>query len=232
MRHLKLTGIICLAAFTATLAIANSALAFPLPSVLPGQNTWKGKAPGKTLFSTVGTNPPVECATATGTGTLELPTKTLGEFHITFGGCKATGTTFVCTGTSDTAGSGTILSLGSWHSVVDVNSPELHAAILFLPNETKFKCSIVETVIMPGGMVLCLVNKPLESKASHEFLCETIKSEGKDTGKPVETEYFNDNGEKVKIKPLTVSVSGGAAVEASQEGTGTVEFVEAQKIDD
>jgi hypothetical protein len=231
MRLLKRVVVLCVAVFAATLGVANSAFAVPpLPSVLPGENSWKGKNVGATLLSTVGGSL-VKCTTATGTGTLELPTKTLGEFHITFGGCVEPVSGATCTGTNDTAGSGTILSLGTWHSVVDVDEPELHAAVLFLPAEVNFKCSIVPIKIEPAGMVLCLVKEPLSSKASHEFLCETIKSGGKDTGKPVETEYFSDK-EKVKIKPLMASVNGGAAEEASQEGTGTIEFKEAQKIDD
>jgi hypothetical protein len=231
MRHLKLVAVLCIAVFAATLGVANSAFAVPpLPSVLPGEATWKGKAIGITLLSTKGGHR-VLCSNATATGTLELTTKTLGEFHITFGGCLEPTTSVACTGNTDTAGSKTILSLGTWHSVVDVNSPELHSAILFLPAEVTFKCSIVPITIEPGGMVLCLVKNPLTSAPSHEFLCETKKSGGEDTGEPVETKYFNDK-EETTIKPLMASVNGGAAEEASQEGTGTIEFKEAQKIDD
>jgi hypothetical protein len=231
MRHSKLVSILCVAVFAATLGVANSAFAVPpLPSVLPGEATWKGKAIGITLLSTKGGHL-ILCANATTTGTLALTTKTLGEFHTTYGGCLEPGTSIACTGTNDTSGSATILSLGTWHSVVDVNSPELHSAILFLPAEINFKCSIVPMTVEPGGMLLCLVRNPLTSAASHEFLCETKKSGGKDTGEPVETKYFNGK-EETTIKPLMVSVNGGAAEELSIEDTATIEFKEAQKIDD
>jgi hypothetical protein len=229
MSRLRTSCVLCVAVLAATLGVTNAAFAVPpLPSVLPGESAWKGKAIGATLVSTVG-GQLIRCVAATATGTLEFPTKTLGEYHAAFEKCEEPSTGVHCTGVGDETG--TILAFGTWHSVVDVNSPELHGAILFLPGEVSFKCSIVPIRIEHGGMVLCLSNEPLSSKASHEAACKTVKSGGKDTGKPEDTKYFSDK-EEVSISPLRISVNGGALEEASIEGTRTVEFKEAQKMDD
>jgi hypothetical protein len=230
MRRLITFGVTCVAVLAATPGIVGSALAAPpLPSVLPGENSWTGKSSGEVLFSTVG-GQILKCTGATIAGKLELPTKTLGEFHITFEKCEEPNTKVACTGSGDEAG--TILMLGTWHSVVDVDAPELHSAVLFLVNEIINKCSaLIEFKGQAKGMLLCLVKEPLSSKPGHEFLCKTIKKEGKDTGKPEETKYINDK-EEVSISPLLVSVNGGAFQEYSIEMTGTMVFGAAQAIDD
>jgi len=205
MRRFKLFGLAVLAVFAATAVVTASASAVaPLPQVLPTTITeWHGTQVGVASLEQSESGLKIECSGGSGLGVIES-SRTLGLFHITFTGCKAL--SGQCTGLGD-ATAGTILTLGLWHSVIDVDEPNLAAAILFLIEEVHFSCGIV--LIKVKGSVLCLVLEPLALTLEKEFHC-TQK-----VGVPDEKTYQNDLGQLVEDTKLESSTS-----EAAFKGAG------------
>jgi hypothetical protein len=223
MKRFKLIGAMIVAVLALASAFASSAsAAFPLPQVLPSTNgNWTGAQVGtSTLFLTLG-GAHIHCTSATGSGTTEA-SKTLGLFHIHFTGCVLLPSTN-CTGLGDTV-TGTILVLGTWHTVIDVDQPSLAAALMLLLEEVHFSCGIV--LIRVKGDVLCLVLEPLSSKASHEFHCTQTN------GTTDEKKYFNDSSVETAVPALLSSTSGAPFEEAGELALGTIVYSEAVTIDD
>jgi hypothetical protein len=223
MKRFRLIGAMIVAVLALASAFTSSAsAAFPLPQVLPSvKGNWTGKNVAGTtpLFLTLaGTH--LQCTAATGTGTTEA-SKTLGLFHITFTGCSAL-PSGVCTGLGDT--SGTILVLGTWHTVIDVDEPSLAAALLILLENVHFTCNLLLFVVR--GSVLCLVLEPLSEKATHEFHCT------QNNGEADEKKYLNDSGVLTAIANLEASISGAAFEQLGLLALGTVTYEEPVKIDD
>jgi len=230
MRSLRLLIVLVVAVFASVLGVVASASAatIPLPSLLTvaAGAKWTGANIGETTFEAV-SELKVVCKTAAGEGSVTAANGTLGPFHITFKECtgKLAGITAKCTGLGDPT-EGLILVLGTWHNVIDVNSPELHTAILFLLEEVHFECSKLLLVKVKGS-VLCLYNKPLEAKETHEFTCEQTK------GVQKEKKYFTGVEEKTAEASLEQSTNEGAFEQSAQGGTGTVTFAgNAVKLDD
>jgi hypothetical protein len=226
MKRFKLIGAMIVAMLALAGAFTSSAsAAFALPQVLPSTlGDWTGANVGTALFLTLA-GLHIQCTTASGTGTTEA-SKTLGLFHIEFSGCAAlpSGT---CTGLGDTPGSGIILVLGTWHTVIDVDEPNLAAAYLLLLEETHFVCaSLGSPLIRVRGSVLCLVLEPLVKKATHEFHCTQT------SGMADETKYLNDSGVLTAITPLASSTNALPFEEAGELALGTVTYLEAVLIDD
>jgi hypothetical protein len=222
MKRFRLIGAMIVAVLALASAFASSAsAAFPLPQVLPTVNgNWTGANVGTPLFLTL-SKQHIICNAATGSGATEA-TKTLGLFHIHFTGCLILPATS-CTGLGDTV-AGTILVLGLWHTVIDVDEPSLAAGLLLLLEEVHFSCGIL--LIRVKGDVLCLVLEPLSSKASHEFHCTQTN------GTTDEKTFLNDSGVLTAVPALLSSTGGMAFEEAGELALGTVVYLEAVTIDD
>lgn len=223
-RYVGFFGLALVGVCASTAILASSASAFPLPSVLPSQieREWKGKNIGSMeIWSLKGSA--IICISSTATGT--VTSNTLGEFHIRFIECDMSGVG-QCTSLGDST-AGEILMLGTWHTVIDVDSPELHASILFLPKEAHFSCSLLLELIKAGinGGLNCLITEPLSEKASHTFTCKSKE------GHQEERKYFNDEGKEVTAT-LEVSLNGGAFESFALTLVGSLEFTSAVRIDD
>jgi len=222
MKRFRLIGAMIVAVLALASAFTSSAsAAFPLPQVLPStvNGNWTGANVGVPLFLTLaGTH--LQCTAATGNGTTEA-SRTLGLFHITFTGCAAlpSGT---CTGLGDTAG--TILMLGTWHTVIDVDEPSLAAALLLLLENVHLTCNLLLFVVR--GSVLCLILEPLSEKVTHEFHCT------QNNGEADEKKYLNDSGVLTSIANLETSIAGAAFEQAGELALGTIKYAEPVKIDD
>jgi hypothetical protein len=179
MQRLNLIGVALVVLFALSDFATSSASA--LPELLPLQATWTGKndAANPTWETLAKEKIPCTAATAEGTQTSD----TLGLFHISFAGCKAAGI-FNCNSLGDA--SGTILTLGQWHSVYDSLSP-LGVAILFLPEHLHYECSGFVLVLILGS-VLCLVLEPASAKLTHLLHCEQTR------GDQSERTWWNDAG--------------------------------------
>jgi len=227
MRQLKVLGLALVALLAVAAAFAGSASAVSLPEVLGGAAPTEltGKSVGVSKLTTLaGTS--IECAEANADGELEA-NRLLGPFHIHFGkSCEAViGGVKVgkCNTTGDSAG--IILVLGTYHIVVDVNTPELGAAVLFLVNETPISCALGNTVTVKGS-VLCLIEKPLESNATHTFNCTQT------SGTANEREYYTGSGETKAKTSLLSKLNAGAFEEAGEAAKATVTFPAAVTIMD
>jgi hypothetical protein len=223
MKRFRLIGDMIFAVLAVASAFKSSAsAAFPLPQVLPltVNGNWTGANVGTPLFLTLAGNH-LQCTAATATGTTEA-SRTLGLFHITFTGCAALpfGT---CTGLGD-ATAGTILTLGTWHTVIDVDEPSLAAALLLLLEETHFSC--VGLLFRVRGSVLCLILEPLSEKVTHEFHCT------QNNGEADEKTFLNDSGVLTAITNLESSINAGAFEQLGLLALGTVTYAAAVKIDD
>jgi hypothetical protein len=190
MRPFRLLGLAIVAAFVAASAFSTAAMA--LPEILPtssSERTWTGKNDGTgkpELYLKGGAaGSQVVCASASATGTEEAG-KPLGLFHMEFKTCSLGAN--VCTGLSDTAGSGTILLLGTWHLVWDELTPELNTARLFLFEEVHLSCGSTLMVIKSGGSLVCLDLEAMVSKASHLFHCD------QNGGLPNDLHWWNGSG--------------------------------------
>jgi hypothetical protein len=126
-------------------------------------------------------------------------------------------------GLGDTV-AGTILVLGTWHTVIDVDEPSLAAGLLLLLEEVHFSCGIV--LIRVKGDVLCLVLEPLVSKTSHEFHCTQTN------GTTDEKTFLNDSGVLTAVPALLGSMNGAAFEELGLLMLATVVYSEAVTIDD
>jgi hypothetical protein len=208
MKRLNLIGLALLAVFAFGAFAASSA--FALPELLPLQATWTGKndAANPTLETLAKEKIVCTAATAEGTQTSD----TLGLFHISFTGCKAAGV-FNCNSLGDA--SGTILTLGQWHSVYDTLSP-LGVALLFLPEHLHFECSGFALVLVLGSL-LCLVLEPTSSKLTHLFHCEQT------SGDQSERTWWNDAG-VAQTAELKCAKNEGAEESCGELALGEVTF--------
>jgi len=222
MKHFRLLGVAMLAVFALGATLASSA--FALPELLgskafPQTFTGKNDAEKPELVTAKHT---VSCKAAAAEGTQE--TDTLGKFHISFTGCTSS---FGSTCTSSGDKSEEILTLGSFHYVLDEKSAADDVAILFLIGQgtepaTTFTCEAfgVKEKAEVKGTLLCLLLVPLESKATHLFHCTGSK------GVSGDKEYLNDENKAVKALLLT-KVGSGAFEESNEVALAEVTFKEA-----
>jgi hypothetical protein len=207
-----------MAVFVAAVAVASTASA-ALPKVLPETGVareWTGKSEG--VVELKGPTS-VECTEAPATGTQEA-NKPLGLFHIEFKNCSSIGVK--CTGLGDATG--TILTLGTWHSVFDLLTT-LTAGLVFLIEKVHFNCSALVLVLVSGELV-CLWLKAEESNVTHSFHCKATSSTVQEDEK-----YFNEAGTEVKTK-LSCSVNEAAKEEPCTElALGSQTFKEAVSMD-
>lgn len=228
MRRLKLLGLALAAVCALFVMVAASASAVPLPEFLPAaaQNWTSETDEANPSFETLA-GLKVKCEKATAEGTLEA-NKPLGLFHINFGNdClgELSATKALCTGLGDSTMPGHILALGTWHAVVDVNTPELGTAILFLLETVHFSCSALILVEVKGS-VLCLVLKPLELNKEHLIHCKQT------SGMPEETEYFTGSGETKAKAELLSSTNHGPFEIAGELALAKILFPTAVEIHD
>jgi len=195
MTRIKLFGLalVALLALSATL----SASAFALPELLPstaGERFTDRNDGTERLTLEEQSGKQVICNTASSEGT--QTTDTLGTFHIVFEGCRGEGQNCETTG----AGAGKIISEGTFHYVYDAlgSGESLGVAVLFLPKETAFKCTIFVTVEVKGTLV-CLILRPLESAKSHLFHC----NRGTARGEQAQRQYYDDGGTIVRTQLLS-----------------------------
>ena len=192
----RLTFLVSAVLAAVALGAVMSASTLALPSILPEEaRSFTGKNVG-TVVLEKHNKEKFECSSATAEGTQERSTP-LGRFHITFKGCKVL-SLFACTGLGDAAEA--VLMSGSFHIVYDTLTP-LGAAILFLPGNTQFECGGKTFVVKLGGMVLCLITKPLTAAKSHEFRCK----KGAAAGTAEETKYYNGGGTLTSISSLLMT---------------------------
>ena len=211
MKSIKSLGLALVAVCALGIMVVSSASG--LPSILPEEaRSFTGKNVGAAKLEKHN-GEKVECSSAAGEGTQERSTP-LGQFHITFKGCKAF-SLFACTGLGDAAEA--ILTSGSFHIVYDTLTP-LGAAILFLPGNTQFECGGKTFVVKLGGMVLCLITTPLTNAKSHEFRCK----KGASAGTAEETKYYNGGGTLTSISPL-LTTEGTTTEESNEQANGTIE---------
>jgi hypothetical protein len=216
MKHFKLLGVALMAVFAIGAMLASTgASALTLPALLPiaENKSFTGANVGAPkLESKAGSV--IECKTATATGAQE--TDTLGTFHITFEGCE-TAIVGKCTSTGDAEGS--ILTLGSFHYVLDtLSTSETSVAVLFLPGITKFECTKFVKNEVKGELV-CPLTKPLVSSKTHEFTC----AKGSTAGSQAVKKYYNDGGTLVEAK-LESALNGGTFEESNEQATATTTF--------
>jgi hypothetical protein len=192
MQRLKILGVALMAVFA--LGAFVSATASAQVVILPeAAEAYKGES-GKGTLEVLKGAAKIECTKDKSEGSFEKE-KPLGPFHIDFEGCKAASIS-TCTGLGEA--SGVILTLGTAHLVFDKlgTGEALGVGVLFLVEPTHFKCSIVETLLVVEGQLLCLLTKPLNTLAKHfEIVCKP----GKEAGDPGETIYWNEKGEEVKM---------------------------------
>jgi hypothetical protein len=222
MKHFRLLGLAMLAVFALGATLSSSAFALPEllgANAFPQTFTDKTDANNPTLETA---NHKVTCEKATSTGTQE--TDTLGKFHISFTKCTST-LNSVCTSTGDA--SGEILTLGSFHYVLDEKSGIEDVAILFLIGQgteaaTTFTCEAfgIKEAVEVKGTLLCLILLPLKSEPTHLFHCTGSK------GVPGDKEYLNDENKSVKALLLT-KVGGGVFEESNEVALAEVTFKEA-----
>jgi hypothetical protein len=202
MRNFRLLFIAAAALVALAAAITSTgASALTLPQLLP-------IATGGVAFTdeTDSANPTlstaahvVSCKSAQSTGFQE--TDTLGTFHITWLGCE-TEILGKCTSEGDEAGQ--VLTLGSFHYVLDtLSSSESSVAILFLPGITTFSCTKLANIKIRGTLV-CLILTPLVESKTHLVHCNQTSA-----GVQEDKHYYNDNGTLVEAKVET-SFNGGA----------------------
>jgi len=108
--------------------------------------------------------------------------------------------------------------------VIDVDEPNLAAAILLLLEEFHLSCGII--LLKVRGSLLCLVLEPLSLKATHEFHC-TQKA-----GVSDEKTYLNDSGVLVEDTKFESSSGEGAFKSMGVLMLGSMTFEETVKIDD
>jgi hypothetical protein len=220
MKRIRLLGLALVALMALSSAIAATASAeLALPQLLaqPANSKFTGKSTGTVKLEDEKGNI-VECEKATGEGTQE--TDTLGKFHITFEKCKSP-VLGECKTVSDKK-AGIILSEGVFHFVLDIlGEPEESVAILFLPVETEFECSLFAKNKVRGEL-LCLILKPLVSSTTHEFHCEPKAGGGK--GEQADLFFWNDAGEKIGPVHLESALNGTTFVRSSQAALSTIVF--------
>jgi hypothetical protein len=206
MQRLKLVVLAAMAVLSLSALVSASASAVTPATILPttAAVTFTGESGSGTLSTLAGKK--VECASDTSEGSFAAGAK-LGPFTIDFKTCKDPATGVQCTGLGEAAG--VILVSGEAHLVVDTESPELGAGILFLVNLTHFTCVLV--LVEVHGEVLCLI-KPVNSKTKHfEIVCEETAP---GSGDPKETQYWNEAGTEVNINTTT-----GGLLTAFSHGT-------------
>jgi hypothetical protein len=220
MHRVKMFGLALLTMFTITAvvtAMASAALPLLLDSkgnpVVEEKYTGTG---GVTKLSVLGKSLEVECEKLTAAGSMSKQSTNgyLGPYTIDFEKCK-TSIGGTCTGASEA--SGVILNGGDAHLVFD-NLTTLGAAILFLPEETSFKCVVlgIESKFVVRGMVMCLI-KPINMLAKHfELVCEGAK------GDPKETKWWNAEGVEQAPTSLETSENGGAFTGSAESGVGLI----------
>jgi hypothetical protein len=219
MKRFRLFGLVVVALVALTAAVTSTgASALTLPALLP-------IATGGVAFTdeSDSANPTlntkehvVTCESAQSTGFQE--TDTLGTFHITFLKCK-TEILGACTSSGDA--SGQILTLGSFHYVLDtLATSETSVAVLFLTAPTTFSCTNLANIVTKGTLV-CLILTPLVESKTHLFHC-TQSSAGVQAG----NHYYNDNGTLVETH-LEATFNGGAEESASEVALAAVFFAKA-----
>jgi hypothetical protein len=206
MKRLRLFGVALVVLFGVGALSASGA--FALPELLPiptGGGGVTDASDGTTKLQFQTAEHLLECQHAEGTGWQE--TDTLGTFHVVFTGCE-TAILGKCTSSGDSAGS--ILTLGSFHYVLDtLGSSEESVAVLFLLAPTKYECTSFGKNELIGNLV-CLILKPLFESKVHLFHCNHAAKvqEQEDKG------YYNDAGTFVPTQLLS-SLNGGSFVESS-----------------
>lgn len=210
MKRFKLLGLALMAVFALAAVLSASASALPELLAQEANATYTGKSTAANPTLETSKEEKIVCKEASAEGVQE--TDTLGTFHIHFTGCESSG--FKCNTTGDE--SGIILSLGTFHYVFDVLTPELGVAILFLPEEQNIKCTALVTLKVKGT-ILCLILEPLTSAATHEFHCVQSK------GKASETKWWNDEGVEQNALALT-SKNGGTFIESAEQALASVTF--------
>jgi hypothetical protein len=214
MKRFRLLGLVLLVVFSlgAVTAASTSAALPELLGATAFPKKWTGISLGEPMLQSL-SGLQVECKADTADG--EQLTDTLGAYHIHFTGCKMP--TGSCNSPGDNVG--VILALGEYHYVDDFLGTEatLGVAILLLI-EVHFACPLA--LILVTGHALCLVLKPLESNATHEFHCKHVS-----TGMPEEKHWWNDSGIE-QIALLLMNLNEGAFEESAETALGTVKFLE------
>jgi len=223
MKKLGLIGAVLVAVLALSALVFAPVSSAGLPELLP-TGKWTGVNDGslRPELVTLG-GQEVVCVKAKAEG--EDESDTLGQFHIDFEECELKLLRAKCKSTGDREG--IILSLGTYHYVYDVlgSGEALGVAILFLPAEVSFECSVLGHVRVKAqganGGVVCLVLEPLVSRKTHLFHCEQERGDQK------ESRYWNDGGTLLTRIELLCEINNSSKFESCAElALGQVTYAE------
>jgi hypothetical protein len=216
MRQRKVAGLLGIAAFILAVMLSSAALA--LPSLLPETGLTITASGGEGKYVTLAGT---ELSCKGSTAEVKFAAKTnLAPIHISLTGCTSpTLGGAKCTGLTDTAGSGTVLTLGEIHLVYD-SLTTLGVAALILIEEMHFECGSLASVNEKGSL-LCLIspiNKKVKTTETVPLKCE---ASGAKTGDPKETQYWNAAGVS-QTASLLLSLNSGTFESSAETATASL----------
>ncbi len=214
MKRLRLFGllVVALSALGAVVCSAASGVTMVLPSFSVATSGTSSSGPG-TLFGTT------EIKCRRDKDLFGAVSKSLGTYDITFEECETLGSR--CRSLGQAAGSGSIVSTGEYHLVLEtLGGRDLHL-IWFLLHELHTECEILgTTLIVLSGNVLGSIEATGTNRK--EFLFHV-----RATSRAQEiTSYENDNGTLVAATGLSAAVNEGTARASFEEDGPDIIFTE------
>jgi hypothetical protein len=223
MRWLKLLGIATVSALALTATTMGSASARVTPGLLPERGAFTDEAVGTPKFVGKGIlgESTIECAHAPSLGS--FITSLLGTFDILFTGCLVDEIILLlCTGLMDTAGSSSILLLGTFH--LRYREPAHNQAVIaYLLKPVHFTCvnGTTEVLLEKLGCLVGTIGPTNVAVKLPQYFVMTLGRSSVATRNEI-TKIENEAGNGEETCQLLAKEGTGAATIASETMTDRI----------